>query len=600
MIEIKKPTIKTVKEKTVLETVVLIDNKAKTVFYEIDKKYGKYLCTERSDAYVIAALYYAMKNNHNIKSEMPISRSLYHNITTYLIPTLSKHSNRLHHIKLDMEIAYEELETEGNVGTGMSCGIDSFHTLHSYLNPECKDMKLTHLCLNNVGSFNAYNEKYHGIGSDNARDFLIERACKVAKEINLPLIITNSNIHKVFNENYFRVHTFANMFSVFLMQKFFRIYYYSSSGYDLSYYNVKDSWHLDSAEYDLLTFFALQTNGITIYPEGIEKTRLEKTISIADFKPAENNLHVCIKEGNNCNTCMKCKRTILALDAIGKLDNFKKVFDVDYYYKHKEEYISWLENELENDSQMNKFTALLIKQKEGKTEYSNIEKFNDKNIILPKTMANCISIKEKERVLSKNNTILHDSNLYSNLQVCIEIAKLKNKEIEIPKHYLGKVKSKIKTIMLKRKTKINLYDLIYFILFKNSKSSEIIKYLFKENYIKLSKKDLKTKFTIDELLDVYNNAIKYDIIKEAFSIDTIKIKGKVLKHTNFMHTCKDNYYKKPYLKNTLQIIENGNYYFLGQEDNYTIAISSKYSKKKIEIYKAVEDTYGLIKKLNEK
>ena len=327
MIKIKRPTVKIIKDKAILECKVQIDKEEKVIFYEIDKQYEKYLCTERSDAFVIAALYFAMKNNHDIKSELPISRSLYHNITTYLIPTLSKHSNRLWNIELDIPIAYESLETEGNVGTGMSCGIDSFHTLSNYLKPKCKDMQITHLCLNNVGSFNTYNEKYQGIGSDKARDFLIERASKVAQELNLPLIITNSNIHSVFKENYFRVHTFANMFSVFLMQKFFRIYYYSSSGYDLSYYNVKDSWHLDSAEYDLLTFFVLQTNGLTIYPEGIEKTRLEKTISIADFKPAQNHLHVCIKDGNNCSTCMKCKRTILALDAIGKLENFKNVFD---------------------------------------------------------------------------------------------------------------------------------------------------------------------------------------------------------------------------------------------------------------------------------
>jgi len=345
MITIGKIQIKEEKNKAVLTCKILIDEKEKELFYEIDKKYKNYLCTERSDAFVVAAFYYAMKYHHDIKCDIPMTSELYHNLTTYLIPTLSKHSSNLSNIKIDVPITNEVLETKNEVGTGISCGIDSFHVLKNYLNPKEKDMKLTCLCLNNVGSFNTYAEKYHGIGSENVRDEVIKKAEKVAKEVNLPLIITNSNVSLIFNNVYYRVHTFANMFSVLLMQKFFGKYYYASSGYDLSHYNVIDNYKLDSAEYDILTFYCLSTKTLKIYPEGNEKTRLEKTIAISDFKLARENLHICIKDSHNCGKCMKCKRTLLALDAIDKLDNFNKVFDIDYYEKHKDEYYHWLSKE---------------------------------------------------------------------------------------------------------------------------------------------------------------------------------------------------------------------------------------------------------------
>ena len=331
MIKIEAPKIIEENDKAIVTCKILIGSAEKTLFYEIDKKYKQYLCIERSDAFIIATIYYAMKFHHDIYCEVPMTSELYHNITTYLIPTLAKHSNRFKNIKINVPISYDKIETCNAIGTGLSCGIDSFHVIKNYLNPECEDMKLTCFCLNNVGSFKAYNTSYRGIGVDKARDEITEKVKIVAKELGLPLIISNSNLSQVFPETYYRVHTFANMFSVFLMQKYFGKYYYASSGYDLSHYNVIDTPELDSAEYDILTFYCFQTPTLKIYPEGNEKTRLEKTISIADFKPAQEHLHVCIKDSKNCGKCMKCRRTLLMLDAIGALEKFKNVFDINYY-----------------------------------------------------------------------------------------------------------------------------------------------------------------------------------------------------------------------------------------------------------------------------
>ena len=368
-----------------------------------------------------------MKHHHDITCDIPLTSSIYHNLTTYLIPTLAKNSNNLSIIKLNIPTISKPIETKGKVGTGISCGIDSMHVLKNYLNPKDKNFKLDYLCLNNVGSFKAYQERYRGIGEDKARDMLTERAIEVAKEVNLPLIITNSNIHAVFSDTYSRVHTFANMFSVFLLQKLFSKYFYASSGLDSAHYSVVDTKELDSAEYEILIFYCLNTPTIKIYSEGMEKNRIEKTIDIADFKLAQKYLHVCIKDGINCNKCMKCKRTILSLEAIGKLDDFKNVFDLNYFKTHKNEYYEWLDNEADNKSLMNLPTYNLIKQKNKKTSYQDISEYNKNNIIVPENDIDSISIIKDKTILNKNSDVKYKNSLYYKFLVCIIIANRKNK-----------------------------------------------------------------------------------------------------------------------------------------------------------------------------
>ena len=48
-------------------------------------------------------------------------------------------------------------------------------------------------------------------------------------------------------------------------------------------------------------------------------------------------LNVCVPatdKGHNCSCCNKCMWTLIPLDAMGKLDKFKGVFDIDVYKKN--------------------------------------------------------------------------------------------------------------------------------------------------------------------------------------------------------------------------------------------------------------------------
>ena len=93
-----------------------------------------------------------------ITSEIPITDELLFNITEYLIPALSISDNNLFRINIKAPIA-TAIDNAGGVGTGLSCGVDSFHSIFKNIESPYPKCKLTHLRINNVGAFNECYKK---------------------------------------------------------------------------------------------------------------------------------------------------------------------------------------------------------------------------------------------------------------------------------------------------------------------------------------------------------------------------------------------------------------------------------------------------------
>ena len=77
---------------------------------------------------------------------------------------------------------------------------------------------------------------------------------------------------------------------------------------------------------------------MTIHSEGGTLSRFEKTKQVVMYPPSFKYLNVCTSTSNNCGKCEKCTRTLLALDALNKLDSYNMVFDIEYYKKHRQDY----------------------------------------------------------------------------------------------------------------------------------------------------------------------------------------------------------------------------------------------------------------------
>ena len=333
MIHFHRPYIENEAGKAILKCAVEVDGKEDTIWFSVDWKYGRYLCHERSDAYVISVLNYAMRNNHDIICDAPISEDLYYNIDKYLIDAIVKYNPAWHRPQITADVASEPLPCAGVVGTGISCGVDSLHALVCQTASKFVRHNITHLTFNNVGS--------HGEGESAKKLYeeRLKRPKRFAQEYGFEFVASDSNLQDVIKQMHFKTHTYSSMFAVYCLQKLYSVYYYASSGYHYDEFTLTHTEANSCGSYEMLSLPLLSTHNLRIYSEGEGLSRMEKLKAVVEYEPAHKYLNVCLNDGDNCNRCEKCVRTLLGLDALGALDKFNAVFDVEYYRQHKGWYL---------------------------------------------------------------------------------------------------------------------------------------------------------------------------------------------------------------------------------------------------------------------
>lgn len=336
MIIISKPYLKDCGDfSRLISDIIVNDNVPYELYYEVKTEYKKYLTYELSDAFVVTLMLWAMERNEDIRCEAPISERLYKQLTEYLIPAISKNIKQYSKIKIIAETANIRFNGDG-VGTGLSCGVDSFYTILKNLN-HSKESKLniTHLCYFNVGASGG------DMGDvDNARHIYQERMKEfeiVSNELGCEFLTVDSNMNEFLKQDHEATHVFRTLSVPLALQKLFHLYYFSSTA---EYNKFKFVW-FDCSYYDLLNMQAISNDNLRFELVGGETTRQGKVEFICDNKVVQNHLNVCIRGIHNDNTCVKCKRTMLNLYIAGKLDDFRNVFDVDGFYKNKSKILTY-------------------------------------------------------------------------------------------------------------------------------------------------------------------------------------------------------------------------------------------------------------------
>lgn len=315
-------------------------------WFSVDEQYGAYLCSETADAFVVAMIWYAMTTGSDIVSEAPISEQMLFSINNFLIPALCTEKKGYKNISVrgpTIKVSFTEAH---GVGTGMSCGIDSFYTLWKYYNIEPKDRQLTHLAYFNMGAI------FHPDSSQKTRysleDFYkktdviskekVKNAAKVANKSGLPLVSISSNIDAdIYRGAYGYTAVYRNCACVLALQKLFKTYYCSSAGWP-DYFDLNLSE--GSEHYEALLCHCFSTESCSFLLSDYV-SRIEKTKSIANWEITWDYLDVCFNF-HNCGHCAKCYRTLLTLDLLGKLDNFKSVFDIEMYKRSRNKAYGWL------------------------------------------------------------------------------------------------------------------------------------------------------------------------------------------------------------------------------------------------------------------
>lgn len=348
------------------------------LFLEVDKAYGKYLVTERADAFLIGVLMYALVNGHDIECENPVTSSLLFMIEKHLIPILTKYESRFHHVKIDCATLEQPVPNEGAVGTGISLGVDSFYTIAEAYDTKSVAMKLTHLCVFNNGTFGGW---FHNNNWDYCARKLHEKIENTAKELALPLLNINSNMGSFMRLRLDWYAAYFIMFNILSLGKLFGTYFLSSSGADYKEgFKLDNTYKKDCATYEVLLLgFVSAMRGVQFISGGGSKSRGEKLLRISEFPIGRKNLVSCLTEHYNCMECGKCKRNLIFMDAYGLLDAYVEAFDVEYYRKNREKYLRWMCTEIHNGFHgvMLRDAYEIIKQREpgliGRIEKSDIE-----------------------------------------------------------------------------------------------------------------------------------------------------------------------------------------------------------------------------------
>ena len=226
------------------------------LWVEFDKEYAQYLCDERSDAFLIGLLLYAMFNRLDIVCEAPVTAQLLYQLRTYLIPALAHNSAVLHETQISASLAEAPMPNAGGVGASCSCGVDSLYSIKNNMASPYPGQSITHLCVNNTGHMNT-REQYL---------WLLDHAKAFAKEYGFKLIISDSNIARDFRLNVRHMNTYPTSFVVCALQKLWSIYYLASDGYGLAEFSVKNLEDVFDAHHELLSLDSFPHEGSNSIP----------------------------------------------------------------------------------------------------------------------------------------------------------------------------------------------------------------------------------------------------------------------------------------------------------------------------------------------
>ena len=337
MLHIGKPYKEHVGNKTRLCSEITVGEERKIFYYEVDDEWAYALCDERSDAFLVSLLQYAMANGCDISWETPVTDRLIYQLRTIFIPVISAKYNKIFsYIHLNGETTAEDLDKEEwAVGTGASGGVDSFYSLLSHLEIPEKSQKLTHLLYVSVSN---HAEKEEDLRSDFECNKTNIKA--IAEDLKLKMIALYSNEAEFFFRGIINwgALRFAGM--VYSLQNLFSVYYFSS-GY--SYVDITfgdGTENFDSLHFDLFTLMTASTRSLNFIGTGGEVSRGQKLRYIANNDVVQRRLFVCnYRSDYNCSTCDKCMRTAMQLYGDGLLQKYQQVFDLDKVNNQQKKYI---------------------------------------------------------------------------------------------------------------------------------------------------------------------------------------------------------------------------------------------------------------------
>lgn len=283
----------------------------------------------------MALLMPAMLLGRDIEIDHPISPRLLFQLNGDLQALLKSFDRTLNVITVR---ATSAIGPRGDrVATGFSAGVDSFATLGLYTGPKTPtSLMVTDTCVFNVGAMGPSTK-------DDVKALFskYQTRCKEFSSQNgYGHTFVDSNLSEFFDSlgerlKFESTHTLRNVAAAYSLEDLLGSYLYSSA------YSYPEIYRQDKmiAKLDPLLLPLVSSESLNFISAGAGLSRGQKVALVAQDARAHHLLDVCVRgaatrstsEKPNCSTCWKCRRTMVALDALGQLDNFESVFELEKF-----------------------------------------------------------------------------------------------------------------------------------------------------------------------------------------------------------------------------------------------------------------------------
>jgi hypothetical protein len=327
---------------------MVIDGVKRNLYYEVPIEYQKYLCTERSDAFLLSILQYAMVHNLTVSWVAPVTQRLLYQLKTIYMPAISERfPSRYHEIPLLGEDTTAELPKDTwAVATKVNGSVESFYTILKHHDLFETSYNLTHLLYTSVSFATA--SKLSTIEPSDINDYThdiytkyLNDAYDLSEKHGLPLIpiFSNEADFVVLGSSGWNIHRDAGV--VYALQKLFSVYYFPTDFAYMSLPHVKGyADELARSHMDLISCMSVATDSLQCIPSGKETDRFHKLRAIQDDRLVQQHLIVCdTLTDANCSTCDACMRTMTELQMDYTLENYSSVFNLDKFRQNEKQYL---------------------------------------------------------------------------------------------------------------------------------------------------------------------------------------------------------------------------------------------------------------------
>lgn len=303
------------------------------IWFEVEDDLVSAFTDDTYDPFLLVPMYLAMYYGAELRLEGCVSKLLYDNMVRYGQSILCDFSDDLQRVPVAVD-GFVRLEGGSRIGTGISCGVDSLSTIKDrFVDEDDPDFRITDLFLFNCGTHGDYGVE----STDRQFEALLHENAKAATELGLPLHAINSNLHAFTHSIGEQKMGYFAIYSCILSVQCMLSRYYVSSSYS---YGEQLRFHDQARDFDMAEYCEgiivplVQTRAFKLVLDGAQYRRSQKVTNIVDWGISRKYLNVCVdskREGGNCSACPKCKRTLIALESLGKLDEYSSVFDIDRY-----------------------------------------------------------------------------------------------------------------------------------------------------------------------------------------------------------------------------------------------------------------------------